>query len=302
MRHLARTLRSCGIMLVLCASAGAGPATPRRDVAPENPQEYLLRRALADKTVSWLQTNDADAGSQCDKSAESLLAVDKPSALSYFTAAQSAWLRGQPQLAIARLRKAVEERGDQSAPTNVIMPVKVVGPLWIATIARYSGSMALARDEYKKLLATLSENVKENGGEMLFVYLHLAEIGTDHCQNRKEAHAYLQAADLLIASNRGEKPSGIMGQWIQYERTKLAHGKPQANRELLGESDMMSLPIFHTNLMGLTGNPLREWCSSSACPPDIPNSVLWPGTWRKRRNRCAAAGVERNRKGSTPQQ
>jgi hypothetical protein len=83
MQNVRKTLRSWAIMLVLCTPATAGPATPHPAAAPENPQEPPLRRALAEKTVSWLQTRDAETGRQCDKLAESLLALDKASALSY---------------------------------------------------------------------------------------------------------------------------------------------------------------------------------------------------------------------------
>jgi hypothetical protein len=277
MRNVRRTLRSCVIMLVLCTPGAAGPATPHPAAAPENLQEPPLRRALAEKTVSWLQTRSADTGRQCDKLAESLLALDKASALSYFAAAQSARLRGQPQVALARLTKVVEEQGDLRAPCGIVTPVKAVAPLWIATIIRYSGSMAPARDEYKKLLARWSENVKENGADMLFIYLHLAEIEADQFKNPKEAVVHLQAADDLVASNRGEKPPGLGSKWIQYERTKLTHGTAQANHELAGDRDMLSIAFLvsiHNNVMGLTDHPLADCCLPGVKDEPIGEAIM----------------------------
>jgi tetratricopeptide (TPR) repeat protein len=170
------------------------------------------------------------------------------------------------------LKKAVEDQGDQPAPLDIVVPVKVVGPLWIATIARYSGSMALARDEYAKFLATSKENVEQYDAAKPSVYLYLAEIEADHLKNRKEALAYLQAADELVASNRGEKPPDLGSKWVQYERTKLAYGRAQADRELPGDRDMMSLPILgsiHTSITGLTSHPLSE-----CCLPDVKHELI----------------------------
>jgi len=227
-----------------------------------NRGEALLIRELCDKTLSWLSAPSEAAGAVCDKVAESLLSFDQPHPTSYFAAAQSAWLRGQPEVAIARLKKVVDEQGDKDAPL-LQLPVSVMGRLWIASILRYSDSLESARDTYAEVLALISGGQPVAGlewktGVMAFCHLYIAEIEADHLGNREKALSHLRRAEAIATHS-------VYGHWAQYERTRLAHGKAEANRQLSGDLAMMPwdyAAALHFTLTGLTVGPLAD-------PPDV---------------------------------
>lgn len=256
------------VFLMLGSATSVGLAATPYDSPPLRGEEFRMRRALADKTVSWLETADEAVDKECDKLAESLIALDDPSPLSYFVAAQSAWLRGHPQAALTCLNTVIDQHGDEQAPFDVIMPVKIAGRFWIATVARYSHSVDLARRTYETLLTILSEDTEENRGLMIVCYLHLAEIESDHLSNHETAISRLRKAEAIRSDPNGvDEGVRLMQKWLQYERIKLTEGKIPASRQLRGDPEMMTMPLlvsFHGNIMGLTSKPLAAECSLNA--------------------------------------
>jgi len=249
--------------------AGVGFAAGANQSRPVNwekrLQKYRIKKALGEKVISWLSDGNDLAAAECDRLADSLLSLEEPDVRSYFVAAQVAKLRQKPDKAINILEDAIEKYPEQNAPTGPIVPVKIAGRFWIATVAQQSGDITKAKKVYETILTMLEreekiERLEGNGGLMMMCNLYLAEIEFLH-QKRKD-----QAVKKLEAIERIKKPKGRLGtgydlykSWAAYERSVVVRGKVQAIQDLVPPPEMMSaylLAVSHILLNGIAGEPL----------------------------------------------
>jgi tetratricopeptide (TPR) repeat protein len=258
------TCAYCTCMVVCLLATGHAPG-PDRNISVAKLPESILQSELCEATVSWLGTRSDTDGAKCDALAKSLLARDQLESFSYFVAAQSAWWRGQPKVAIARLNKLIENYGSEKA-FGLRLPVGVVARLWIATMARYSGSTELATSTYEKVLDMLATDLPNadpgrKADARVVCYLYMAEIEANHRGNRTKAIAHLRAAE--AAGVDPNAVDGFYGSWARYERVKATADKAQANHQLSGDSWLWAMPYamsVHFMLTGLAVSPLADCC------------------------------------------
>lgn len=266
-----RGIVNCFLLpLVFCLPAVGQASEPNGDTSVQKPPESIVRHHLCNKTVSWLNTRSKADAIECDRLAESLLALDQATPQSYFVAAQSAWWRGQREVAIARLNKVIEQQGDKVAP-GLTLPVGVVGRLWIATMARYSGSLDLARTTYEKVLglSATDPSVEHPGRKAdvrVLCHLYLAEIEANHLGNREKAVSHLRAAEAVkVDPTAVDELRKVYENWARYEKIKATGDKRQANQQL--DSAVLAMPYamsLHFQLTGLTASPLADGCDRGA--------------------------------------
>lgn len=189
------------LLVAVATFLNLAPATPANQLRSQDQEkkweEMEIWGDICKKTISWLSDANDLAGAECDRLADSLLSLHKPSVRSYLIAAQVANLREKPNKAISILEELISKYPNENA---IIMshPVKIVGRFWIATIAKQSGDIVKAKDVYENLLSILStaENVKgvrDKGGLSLTMIcnLYLAEIESLHLKRNDVALARL---------------------------------------------------------------------------------------------------------------
>lgn len=250
------------IFVALVVLAGSSFATSTSQSVPNNRekrlQKYKIKKALGEKVISWLSDANDAAGAECDRLADSLLALKEPGVWSYFIAAQVANLREKPKKAIAILEEVIGKHPNEKAPATTL-PVRIVARFWIGTIARYSGDIAKANNVYEKILENL-QGVKAKVRLGIICNLYLAEIEYEHLKRNDLALARLEAIE------RVRKPAGPFGAgcdtyrgWATYQRIKISKGRSQAAQELVAYPEMVQAPLLaghQLSLGGLSGAPL----------------------------------------------
>jgi tetratricopeptide (TPR) repeat protein len=232
----------------------------------EGRQERKICRDLCKAVISWLSDANDSAAVECDRLADSLLDIEEPGIRSYFIAAQAARLRQKPEKAISILEEVIKKHPDETAPIGIHVPVKIVGHLWIAAIAKQSGDMAKAKNVYETILTMLEspkkiEGLEDKGGLMMICNLYLAEIESLHLKRNDLALARLEAIERI------KKPAGQLGAgydiykgWAAYQHTKMSKGRIQAAQHLIAHPEMISaslLALTQLDLCGLIGAPLN---------------------------------------------
>lgn len=264
MRALMRLLFS--VLCVLISSGClAGENQFKTVISEQRLKESNIEKELSKAVMLWLIDGNEPAALECDRLVDSLLAVGEPTARSYFIAAQVANLRQKPQEAIILLEKAINKHPDERAPIGIHVPVKIVGHLWIANIARQSGDIIRTQNAYESVLSILGEkeaikDIEDKSGLIMMCNLYLAELESENLQNEQKALSHLQAiAD--IKKPTGPESSGydLYKSWANYERTKMSIGKDNANLQLTSVPEEMSMHILavqYLRLSGITGEPL----------------------------------------------
>jgi len=227
-------------------------------------QKHRIKRALGKAVISWLSDGNDLAAAECERQADSLLALPEPSIRSYFIAAQVANLREKPQKAISILEDVISKYPDKTA-SYITLPVRIVARFWIGGIARHSGDVAKAKNVYETILTILErpediQGLEHKGGVIMICNLYLTEIESLHLKRRDYALAKLEAIERI------KKPEGQLGAgydiykgWARYQRTKLLKGKAEASRELVYYPEMMSAYLLAATqllLSPIAGEPL----------------------------------------------
>ena len=222
-------------------------------------QERMMSRELARAVVSWLADANEAAGVESDRLTDSLLQLAEPSARAYFMAAQAARLRGKPDKAIQILEMAVAKYPEEKAPIGLVVPVKIVGRLWIASIAKQSSNLAKAKSVYETLLKDVT-GVEGREGLMLSCNLYLVEIEFDKLKDTPRALARLEA----IA--RVKTPEGAKGTTCAFYKAQAAYTSARISKgsgwttdQVMAVSDAKLAPLLavtELTLSGITGEPL----------------------------------------------
>ncbi|MDH4240556.1 MAG: tetratricopeptide repeat protein [Phycisphaerae bacterium] len=269
-------LITAGLLAALIAGSSSGKQNAKSIRRSENQsrpvnwekgrQERKLCRDLSKTVISWLSDANDSAAIECERLADSLLGLEEPGVRSYFIAAQVARLRQKSEKAISILEDVISKYPDETAPIGMHVPVKIVGHLWIATIAKQSGDMAKAKNVYETILTMLEspkkiEGLEDKGGLMMICNLYLAETESLHLKRNDLALGRLEAIERI------KKPAGQLGAgydiykgWAAYQHTKMSKGRVQAAQHLIAHPEMISaslLALTHLDLCGLIGAPLN---------------------------------------------
>ena len=233
----------------------------------QSSKEYEIKRDLCKAVMSWLADGNDLAALECDRLVDSLLATGEPTVRAYFIAAEVAILRQKSEKAISILEDVIKKLPDETAPIGMHVPVKIVGHLWIATIAKQSGDIAKAKKVYETILTMLEspmkiEGLEDKGGLMMICNLYLAEIETLHLKINDLALGRLEAIE------RTTKPAeqlyagyDIYKDWAAYKHTKMSKGSVQAAQHLIAYPEMISVPLLavtQLDLIGISGEPLAS--------------------------------------------
>ena len=256
------------VIITICVSYGEQSNSIDITNLQKGREERKLCRDLCSQMISYLSDANETAGTNCDKLAESLLKLEEPSVNAYFVAAQAANLRGRPQDAIKILEAAIEKCPDEKAPIGILVPVKIVGRFWIATLEKRSGNITQAKMMYDSIITLLNsiskeEGADDQGGLIMICYLYLAEIETNHIKDNKKALSYLKTIDQLeVPEEYIEAGYGIYKSWSQYLHNKL-NGSKSFETQNFKLSDMTSsvlLASTQLKLSGVTSLPLSSYC------------------------------------------
>jgi len=209
------------------------------------------------------------AGIECDGLADSLLVLEEPSVRAYFIAAQVANLRKNQNKAISILERVAKIHPDEIAPIGIVVPVKIAAYFWIATIAKQSGEIVKAKNQYEEVLRVLEgpgkiTGLDDTGGLIMMCHLKLAEMESAHFKNNERTIAHLKSVEKV------RKPSGDLGNgydiyksWAAYQYSRLYNNNTEAARKLIGEPGMIYAPLFavtQLQLAGIIGQPLAGYC------------------------------------------
>lgn len=257
-------LVTMAVLLTLAPETAANQS--RSQNREKGRQERRIYRDICKKTISWLSDgNDLD-GVECDKLADSLLSLEEPGVTSYFIAAQIANLREKPKKAISILEELINKYPDEKAGF-MTYPVKIVGRFWIATIAKQSGDITMAKNVYESLLSILSNSenetvVRYKGDLMTICNLYSAEIESLHLKKNDLALARLENIQQFKESSEQLHTGDTYKNWAKYQHTMLSKGKTQASQQIAAYHE--SVPYFtaaQLALNGMMGTPLSNYSS-----------------------------------------
>lgn len=233
----------------------------------QSSKEYEIKRDLCKAVMSWLADGNDMAALECDRLVDSLLATGEPTVRAYFIAAEVAILRQKSEKAISILEDVIKKLPDETAPIGMHVPVKIVGRLWTATIAKQSGDIAKAKNVYETILTMLEspkkiEDLEDKGGLMMICNLYLAEIESSHLKRNDLALGRLEAIERI------KKPAeqlyaryDIYKDWAAYQHTKMSKGRVQAAQHLIAYPEIISVPLLvitQLELIGISGEPLAS--------------------------------------------
>ncbi|HUS71891.1 MAG TPA: tetratricopeptide repeat protein [Sedimentisphaerales bacterium] len=243
----------CAIIVIL---AGAISGCGKNQQCPGSPEtsreEFEIKRGL-----------DDGLRVECDLLADSLLKREGPSVDDGLAAAQLASICERPNRAISILEGVINRDGDEKV--NVVLgwhiPVKILGHLWIGTIARQAGDVAKAKNAYKTTLKDI-EDVEVIGEESLaaICHLYLAEIEAEHLKRPDRALRYLRAIG-HVESPEGNKVD-LYKDWALYQHARISKGKDHAAKQLSysGETPNPALfAVIHLYVSGVIPSRLGEY-------------------------------------------
>ena len=227
-------------------------------------QEHRLIKEIAKATVAWLQDQNEPARLEVDRRIDLLLEQDQLSVKYYFIAAQSASLCENYQKAISILQYVIEKHPDEKAPC-FDLPVKIVGRLWLATVAKQSGDIDKAKNVYESILADMGALKMKQGRESIAMIcnLYLAEIESEQ-QNKDVALARLRSVKQPKLPAQGEWV-GLYNtyiDWAKYEINKRVQ-KEKAAAALRGDKKTIGLAhmvaMLHVSLSGIYSLPISDY-------------------------------------------
>ncbi|MDH4240066.1 MAG: tetratricopeptide repeat protein [Phycisphaerae bacterium] len=227
-------------------------------------QEHRLIKEIAKATVAWLQDQNEPARLEVDRRIDLLLEQDQLSVKSYFIAAQSAGLCENYQKAISILQDVIEKHPDEKAP-GFDLPVKIVGRLWLATVAKQSGDIDKAKSVYESILSDMETLETKQGRESIAMIcnLYLAEIESKQ-QNKDVALARLRSVKQPKLPAKGEWV-GLYNtyiDWATYEINKRVQ-KEKAAAALRGDKKTIGLAhmvaMLHVSLSGIYSLPISDY-------------------------------------------
>jgi len=227
-------------------------------------QEHRLRKQIAKATVAWLQDHNEPDRLEADQLINLLLEQDQLSVKSYFIAAQSASLCENYQKAISILQDVIEKHPDEKAP-RFDLPVRIVGRLWLATVAKQSEDINKAKSVYELILTDMETLEMKQGKESIAMIcnLYLAEIESEQ-QNQDIALARLRSVKQPKLPAQGEWVMlyNVYIDWATYEINKRIQ-KEKAAAPLTGDKETMGpalmVAVHHISLSGIDSLPLSDY-------------------------------------------
>jgi tetratricopeptide (TPR) repeat protein len=261
MRSCARFLLSATCVLVIYPCLAVDDL-PGKVLSEQRHKEFAVERELGRAVMSWLADGNEVSAGECDDLVNSLLSIGEPTARSYFIAAQVASLRGKTPIAITALENAAERCPDERAP-GVSLPVRIVAPLWIGTIARQSGDIPRAQRAYELVLSKL-DDVESKECITMICNLYLAEMESDNLKRDADAlHRLAAAANVAKPDGPSAPVFHMYSAWAKYRRAEISEGRAQAASKLVPYAEVMStyaMIALQLKLTGIVASPLAGCC------------------------------------------
>jgi len=192
-------------------------------------REYSLRNNVVSALVKWEQSRKPSDADELDTMLTSIMDIDDLGPAPFFYGAQVAYVRGNTHLAISLLNQALHLYPDENA-TGIVVPVKVLAPLWIANMQRQTADGSAAIETYDMLRNQLDIEKPAQLFALAISWLNTAQIAAERT---RDTELFNRATDSLLTIS--EPPDDtvkggldFLQKWALYQRTKRTDGKGAA--------------------------------------------------------------------------